>query len=65
LRAKIELADYEFNGKKGVSCKVKSVQIASVVEFSSSDEGFGALESEEMDSGEPQGSEQSDAKYDF
>ena len=47
IRAKIEMMAYDFNGKKGVSIKPKSVQIAKVVEFgggSTEDLGFGALE---------------------
>lgn len=62
IRAKIDLSAYEFQGKQGVSCKVKSVQIAKVVEFNSSDSGFGALESEEIDEGE---GKEPDSNYDF
>ena len=57
IRAKVELMAYDFNGKKGVSIKPKSVQIAKIVEIgagSTEDLGFSALEMG-IDSGEESG----------
>ena len=73
LRVKLEFTPYIMVDQetqqviKGVSSKVKSAQLGSIVEFSGgdADSGFGALELGEEDSGEPQGSSESDAKYDF
>jgi len=68
IRAKIEVSAYVMLDQntqevmKGLSCKVKSVQIAKIVEFSGGDEdsGFGALEvSEDAVEGE------ANSGYDF
>lgn len=53
MRAKIEVSDYEFQGKKGVKLQLKSVQIVELIEFGG-DMGFDAIELEHVntDSGE-------------
>lgn len=64
IRAKIEMVAYEFNGKKGISFKPKSVQISKIVEIgagSTEDLGFDALELSSEDLGESESSSQ----YDF
>lgn len=72
FRVKLEFSSYLMVDQetqeilKGISSKVKSAQLGSIVEFSGgdADSGFGALEFEESAS-EPEGAVQSDAKYDF
>ncbi len=74
IRVKLELSTYVMVDQetqeviKGISSKVKSAQLGTIVEFSGgdADSGFGALEFDADESGEPasEGS-QSDAKYDF
>jgi hypothetical protein len=67
IRAKIEVKQYTFMGKAGVSIGLKSVQLVKVVEFAGgSDYGFDPMEQPNLETEEQEESfDQSSGSYDF